>query len=76
MRVRLRLGEILRQHGISGYRLAKAVGGRVSRNTIYAWLREEPPKCLELTTLEAILTALRELTGRAYGVGDLLTLEE
>jgi len=74
--VRLRLGEILRQHGISGYRLAKVLGGRVSRNTVYAWLREEPPKCVELTTLEAILAALRELTGHPYGVADLLVLEE
>ncbi|MGC8904932.1 hypothetical protein [Thermus sp.] len=74
--IRNRLPEIMRREGITAYRLAKALARRAARNTIYRWARGEVPTCLDVGTLEALLAGLRELTGKSYGVGDLLAYEE
>ena len=74
--IRNQLPDIMQREGISAYRLAKILARRVARNTIYRWARGEVPTCLDVGTLEALLAGLRELTGKTYGVGDLLAYEE
>lgn len=47
----------------------------MSRNSIYGLVAEEPPKAVYLETIDAILTALRELTGDEVKITDLLEYE-
>lgn len=72
--IRWRLKELLRAHGITPYRLAQASG--LSRNTAYRLADGEPPARVELETLRALITALRELTDQAITPADLLSYEE
>lgn len=44
----------------------------MSRNAVYGLVAEEPPKAIYFETLDAVLPALRELTGEDVQVSDLL----
>jgi hypothetical protein len=67
--IRVRLRDILAEHELSAYRLAKQVQG-VSPKTVYAVSAGRAGPSLD--ALDRILTALRELTGEALQPGDLL----
>jgi DNA-binding XRE family transcriptional regulator len=67
--IRVRLRDVLAEHDLSAYRLAKQVRG-VSPKTVYAVSAGRAGPSLE--ALDHILTALRELTGEALQPGDLL----
>jgi|GEM_PF-3922325 len=71
-----RLRQVLRENGITPYRLAVELSGRVARNTVYRLARPTPPARLDLATLEALLEALGRLTGRRVDVGELLALKD
>ncbi|AFV76710.1 hypothetical protein Theos_1686 [Thermus oshimai JL-2] len=69
--VRWRLKEVLNREGVSAYALAKALAGKVAPNTVYALARGQT-KRPDLEALAWVIWALRGLTGKEYGVGDLL----
>jgi hypothetical protein len=74
-RVRLRLGDVLKQEGLSAYRLERVLGERVGRATIYRWVRKDEGR-VDLEALAWVIWGLRKLTGKPYGVQDLLAYEE
>ncbi|MFC3833863.1 MULTISPECIES: helix-turn-helix domain-containing protein [Deinococcus] len=66
-----RVGDILREHGLTAYKLAAELHGKVNRNSVYAIARGDTER-VDRTTLSALLEALRTLTGQKYTVADLL----
>jgi hypothetical protein len=66
-----KVGDVLREHGLTAYKLAAELHGRVNRNSVYAIARGDTER-VDRTTLGALLEALRALTGRPYTVADLL----
>jgi predicted ArsR family transcriptional regulator len=77
-KLRWKLRDYLQQNGIPTLQLAKAMGdGRVA--TLYRLTSPDPertPSRIDFHTLEAIVTALRQLTGNRVSVCDLLEYEE
>lgn len=75
--IRLRLSTYLQEAGITPAALAAAVQPALSRNTVYRLLRQEDTITrLDFPTLSALITALRQLTGRPVDFADLLELDE
>lgn len=64
-----RFKQLLHEHGLSAYRVAQTAN--LAPNTVYALAREQP-KRVDLETLEQLLVALEELTGKELSVSDLL----
>ena len=69
-----RLKDYLQQHNVTPYALAIKTEGKLSRNTIYSLVREQPQR-LQLKTLDVLIPALTELTGEPVDVTDLLAYE-
>jgi len=69
--VRWRVGDVLQERGLTAYKLAAELHGRVNRNSVYAIARGETDR-VDRGTLGHLITALRSLTGEQYTVGDLL----
>ncbi|CAM3974141.1 helix-turn-helix domain-containing protein [Deinococcus marmoris] len=69
--VNWRVGEVLREHGLTAYKLAAELSGKVNRNSVYAIARGDTER-VDRSTLAALLDALKTLTGQAYTVADLL----
>lgn len=68
-----KLREFIDQHGITPNALATRTRGRLSRNAIYNLANpKEPPKRLEVATLDTLIPALREMTGEPVEITDLL----
>ena len=77
MQVRVRLKEFLDEHHVSPAKLSLALRGQVAQGSIYALLKSDRVKRVDLNTLSGLLGALREIIGREVHVGDLLEeLEE
>lgn len=70
-----KLRDYLHDRRIRPAKLATLLEGRMSRNSIYGLVGEEPPKAVYLETIDAIIPALRELTGEDVQVSDLLEYE-
>lgn len=70
-----KLPQVLRAEGISVYRLVGVLSGRVSRTTLYSWVWQAPQRP-DLEALAWVLWGLRKLTGKPYGVQDLLEYAE
>ncbi|BDP43777.1 hypothetical protein DAETH_37460 (plasmid) [Deinococcus aetherius] len=68
IRLRLNLGGYLQRHGLTAYRLAQAMEGRVSANTIYT-LARKPAQRIDLSTVGE---ALGRLTGEPVSITDML----
>lgn len=71
MDLRLNLGGYLQRHGLTAYRLAQAVEGRVSANTVYT-LARKPAQRIDLSTVGEVLEALGRLTGEPVSITDML----
>ncbi len=71
MKLRLNLGGYMQRHQLTAYRLAQAVEGRVSANTVYS-LARKPAQRIDLSTVGAVLEALGRLTGEPVSITDLL----
>ena len=69
--IQWKLKPFLEEHRISAYALAKHLGGRLSSNTVYSLVRETP-KRVDVDSLDAVITALREMTDQDIRVGHLL----
>jgi len=74
-RIRWKLRALLDQQGVSAYALTQVLAGKVAPNTIYAFARGTT-KRPDLEALAWVLWGLRKLTGKPYGVQDLLEYEE
>ena len=66
-----KLKSFLEQHNISAYALAKQVAPKLASNTVYSLVRETP-KRVDLESLELILIALKELTGKKVDIPHVL----
>jgi DNA-binding Xre family transcriptional regulator len=73
MAVRWKVKEVLNSYDITPYRLVKASG--LAQATIYRLVNDDTTG-LSTETLTVLLGTLRELTGEALGVADLLSYEE
>ena len=51
------------------------MGNKMSRTAVYGLVQEDQPKAVYLETLNAVLPALRELTGEEVDVSDLIAYE-
>ena len=71
MKLRLNLGSYLQRHGLTAYRLAQAVEGRVSANTVYT-LARRPAQRIDLSCVGEVLEALGHLTGGPVSITDML----
>ena len=71
---RVTLGDFLRAHDLTAYKLAAAGRGTVSRNAVYALARGEADR-VDLGTLSKLAALLEQLTGKRITLGDLLTLD-
>ena len=71
MTLRLNLGQFLKQHGITAYRLVNEVKGRVAPNTVYS-LARRPAQRIDLNTVGEVMKALENLTGQKVQLVDLL----
>lgn len=69
--VNWRVGDVLREHGLTAYKLAAELSGKVNRNSVYAIARGDTER-VDRSTLAALLEALNALTGQTYTVADLL----
>ncbi len=69
---RWRLQEIIEAEKITAYRLWKQSG--INPHTAYRWVYR-PPRALDLDVAEAVIRALRSLTGKPYNLCDLIELD-
>lgn len=74
-KVELLLGDFLKTHGLTVYRLAAHAKGKIARRTLYLLANGENGR-LDLATLAKLIQALRELTGQPVDVQDLLRYTE
>jgi hypothetical protein len=73
--IKWKLGEVLEREGLTVYRLHQELSENVSRNTLYR-LSNEQPERIELSITANILKALERLSGKSYGITDLLEVIE
>lgn len=69
--IRWRLKTFLEAHGLTPYRLAKATRGELSLNAVYNAVADDFT-AIKFSTLDVIVKALRDLTGKQVGVTDLI----
>lgn len=72
--VKWKLKEFLEREGVTAYALADKTHGKLSQNGVYR-LTSGDLKGLRFESLEAILPALNELTGKRIQVSDLLEFD-
>ena len=75
MAVRWKLKGYLDQHGITAYRLAQETHGELSQTGVYRLLSDELGG-VRFESLNAVLKALRTLTGHEVTPNDLLEYQE
>jgi hypothetical protein len=66
-----KLPQTLESHGLSAYKLEQQLVGKVSRTTVYRYVREVPGG-VNLETIGWMLWALEELTGKSFELTDIL----
>lgn len=71
MTLRLNLGQYLKDHGISAYRLVQEVQGKVAPNTVYS-LARKPAQRIDLDTVAKILQALGRVRGEKVEITEVL----
>lgn len=75
MATRWRLKEFLDAEGVTPYALAQKVSGKVSQKSVYR-LTQGDLDGIRFNTLDTIIPALRELTGKPVQLSDLLDFED
>lgn len=70
-----KLRDYLHERRIKPATLARKMDGKMSRTAVYGLVQLEPPKAVYLETLNAMLPALRAITGEEVKVSDLLEYE-
>lgn len=75
--IRWKLADYLQQHGLTAYRLAKAIGSDTRAATIYRLARRgEEPSRVDLPTLQNVIMGLRNLTGESVTLDDLFEIAD
>jgi DNA-binding Xre family transcriptional regulator len=72
MQIRMRVREYLQEHKITPKKLVASLQGRVAQASVYALLRADRVKRVDLHTLSGVLSALESITGKAVEIGELL----
>lgn len=70
-----KLRDYLHERRIKPATLARQMGGKMSRTAVYGLVQVNQPKAVYLETLDAVLPALRQLTGEEVEIGDLINYE-
>ncbi|MDQ3397157.1 MAG: helix-turn-helix transcriptional regulator [Deinococcota bacterium] len=70
-KMRWKVKEVLEANDLNTFALVNKTHGKLSHNTVYALARGEP-KRIALETLQEVIEALSDLTGRPVNVQDLL----
>lgn len=71
MTLRLNLGQYLKEHGITAYRLVQEMEGKVASNTVYGMARR-PAQRIDLQTVSEVLQALQRVNGKPVRITDIL----
>lgn len=76
IKIKWKLRDFLKAHGTNPHALARAMGEqRIS--TLYRLTNPtNPPTRVDLPTLEAVIAALRDVTGEQVGIEDVLEVVE
>lgn len=69
--MRLNLGQYLKDHDITAYRLVREVQGQVAPNTVYS-LARKPAQRIDLDTVAKILQALERVRGQKVEITEML----
>ena len=69
MSVRFTIGDLLKEHDISPYRLSKEAD--INFNTMYNMVNNKSTR-VDLYTLNSVLLSLSRLTGKTFEVSDVL----
>ena len=69
--IRWKLRAFLNEHSLTPYRLAKATHGKLSLNAIYNAVAVDLT-AIKFDSLNILIDALRDLTGKEVGVVDLI----
>lgn len=75
MPTRWRLKEFLQDHEITPYALSQQTAGKLSMKSVYNLVADTPPTNVRVTTFDALIPALEQLTGRRVEISDLLGYE-
>lgn len=75
MQVRWQLGEYLKTHGLTAYKLAQVLPD-VRQPTVYRLASEQTPQSVNLNLLGRILDGLSTLTGQRVEIGEVLQVVE
>jgi hypothetical protein len=71
--VKWKLKEYLEARGISAYKLATTVEERTQEASVYRLVRKgETQKRIDLASIAVVIDGLRELTGEAVNIEDIL----
>jgi hypothetical protein len=73
--IQIMLKPFIDRHNVTTYRLVQETKGLVAERTVYGLARGEMTDA-RLTTVAALITALRTLTGKPVTVADLLEYQE
>ena len=74
--VRWKLAAYLKAHNLTAYKVAQKIGGMTRVPTVYRMADPNKiPGRVDLGTLAEVLVALRQLTGEAVDIGDLLEFD-
>lgn len=71
MPIHWKFDDLLEQHDITAYRVAKEAEGSLSMGAVYRLSNKEITR-FDASSLDAIITALRSLTGHELTVCDLI----
>ncbi len=69
--IRWKLKAFLNEHRLTPYRLAKATHGKLSLNAVYNAVADDLT-AVKFDSLNTLIDALRDLTGKEVGVSDLI----
>ena len=70
-----KLKDYLDEQGITPYKLAQQTGEKLSQNAVYRLAGPDVSR-FDRESLDVLIEALRELTGKAVKVSDLLEYQE
>ena len=75
LQVRWKLGEYLKENGLTAYKLARALPD-VREPTVYRLASAKAPRSVNLDLLGRVLSGLSQLQGRRVEVGEVLEVQQ
>lgn len=75
--IQWKLADYLQTHGLTAYKLVKAIGSETKAGTVYRLARKgEEPSRVDLPTLQNVIAGLRKLTGEPVTLSDVFEVIE